>query len=78
VTGVGAQAIAIFQTTSFPGEPASANFHSAELLTWAGNAELDIEFTYDIGGQGPLPPRAAQLASAVAVTRDVLAALRAS
>jgi hypothetical protein len=78
VTGLGAQAIAIFHTTSFVGKPASMDSHSAELLTWSGNAELDIKFTYDIGGPGPLPARAAQLASAVAVTRDVLAALHAS
>jgi hypothetical protein len=78
VTGVGDQAIAIFQTTSFVGMSASADFHSVELLTWSGNAELAIEFIYDIGGQAPLQARAAQLASAVAVTRDVLAALRAS
>jgi hypothetical protein len=72
VTGIGNQAIAIFQTRSTAGLAPS---QVIELLAWSGNAQLEIMLNYG----GPLsaqpPSRTAQRAAAAAIARDILAAL---
>ncbi|HEX6526284.1 MAG TPA: hypothetical protein VF070_40665 [Streptosporangiaceae bacterium] len=80
VPGVGAEATAIFETVTTPALGDSGTSHVALLLAWSGNAEIQVRFTYDDrplnGAPPPSPPsRAAQLAAAVAVARDMLAAL---
>jgi hypothetical protein len=65
VRGVGSQADAIFET--FTGSP------SVELLVWSGNANVEVSCT-DLGFGPPLS-RAGKLAAAIAIARDVLAAL---
>lgn len=63
VPGLGDQAVAVFGF--------SGTSHTVVLFVWSSNAEVKVSYTT---GPGPAaPPRAAQLAAAVAIARDLLA-----
>jgi hypothetical protein len=67
VTGLGELASAIFQTLD---NPAGSIAQTVVLSIWAANAEIRIQIHYYV-----MPPHPDQLAAAIAVARDVLAAL---
>jgi hypothetical protein len=75
VTGIGTQALAIFQTEILVANGFTT--YNSILVIWSGNANLLIQFGYAQGlpGSTPPPPRAAQSSALVTVARDVLAAL---
>jgi hypothetical protein len=63
VTGLGDQAVAIFESKGSP--------QIADLLVWSGNAEIALTYSGFSGGPGP----AGELAATIAMARDILAAL---
>jgi hypothetical protein len=63
VTGLGDQAMAIFESKGSP--------QTVDLLVWSGNAEIALTYSSFSGGPGP----AGELAAAIAMARDILAAL---
>ena len=67
VTGLGASAVAIFQTWIIP-YPGGSTSRDVQLVTWAANAEIEVDVSY----YADMPPRPAQLAEAMALARDVL------
>jgi hypothetical protein len=75
VTGIGNQALAIFQTSILVANGFTT--YNSILVIWSGNANLLIQFNYPQGlpGSTPPPPRAAQVSALVTVARDALAAL---
>ena len=68
VTGPGDQATATFE---FSGSP-----HIVLLDVWSSNAKIEITYTsYRYASSLSMPTRAAQLAAAIAMAREILAAL---
>ena len=63
VTGLGDQAVAVFGF--------SGTSHTVLLLVWSSNAEVQV--SYAINQAPSMPTRAAQLAAAIAIARDLLA-----
>lgn len=78
VTGVGNQALAIFQTFTDTSNSTISPSYLAWLVVWSGNADLEFQFSYtpvpDTALSVP-PRRAAQLSALVTVARNVLASL---
>jgi hypothetical protein len=63
VTGLGDQAVAVFESVG--------TSRTLLLFVWSSNAEIQISYTIN---QGPsMPTRAVQLAAAIAIARDLLA-----
>jgi hypothetical protein len=63
VTGLGDQAVALFEF--------SGTLHTVRLLVWSSNAEVQVSYTSS--PDPSMPTRAAQLAAAIAIARDLLA-----
>jgi hypothetical protein len=82
-SGTGAEATVIFKTETVPSLGWFATTHEAELLTWSGDAEIEVMVGYDAttADETPAPPppsRSAQIAALLAAARDVLAGLTTS
>ena len=76
VTGLGDQATMLFTTTGTQTRAGSWTAPAVNLRVRSGNADINVGYTVAGIGRAPAPPGDAELrASAVAMARDVLAAL---
>ena len=80
VGGVGAEATVIFRTKTVPSLGWFATTRETELLTWSGDAEIEVTVGYDATTSEetpapPPPPGSAQIAALSAAARNVLATL---